>query len=484
MNKKIIFNTLGKLLILFSILMLFPIIIALIYHENTVMSFLNTAVVSLVVGLFLSLKKVENKEIYSREGFCIVTFGWIFFSALGALPFFLSKEIPNYIDALFEAVSGFTTTGASILSDVESLSRSILFWRSFTHWLGGMGVLVFLMAVMSLTTGSSLFIIKAESPGPDVGKLVPKAKNSARILYGLYFLLTVLEIAFLKFGGLPFFDSVTLSFGTAGTGGFGLLNDSCGSYSSYIQIVLCVFMALFGINFNLYYFILIGKIKDVLRNTELKTYLLIIGISSLVISIDIRNIYSTFSECFRNSSFQVCSMLTTTGFSTQNFDTWPELSRMILVVLMFIGGCAGSTGGGLKVSRIIIMFKSVKKEIRRILHPRSVNLLTIDGKRLSEEVVHGTLVYFIVYIIILICSVLLISLDDFDIVSNVTGVISALNNIGPGLNVVGPSGNFGMYNWFSKIILIFDMLLGRLEIYPIILLFYPKMWAKRSRVKY
>lgn len=483
MNRRLIVNTIGKLLILFSVLMVLPIIIALIFKEKTIFPFLNSAIISLIAGFILMLFKSKNKDIHTREGFFIVTFGWIAFSILGALPFFLSKEIPNFIDALFEAVSGFTTTGASILSNVENLSKSVLFWRSFTHWIGGMGVLVFLMALMSLTSGSSLFIIKAESPGPDVGKLVPKAKNSARILYSIYFFLTLFEIIILKCAGLPLFDSVTISFGTAGTGGFGVLNDSCGSYGSVIQIIIGVFMAMFGINFNVYYFLIVGKIKDAFKNSELITYLLIIISTVTVISVDIRNCYPSFSQCLKNSFFQVSSIMTTTGFSTTDFNNWPELSRMLLVLLMFIGGCAGSTAGGLKVSRIIIMLKSLKNEIRRIIHPRAVNLLTIDGKRISDDIARSTLIYFIIYILVLAFSIIFVSLDRFDTVSNITGVISTLNNIGPGLGVVGPAGNFSGYNGFSKIIFIFDMLLGRLEIYPIILLFYPKMWSKKRRIK-
>lgn len=480
MNRKMVSNLLGIVLFSQAALMLLPLGVAVYYHES-IMCFVITIGALLFGGLVLTRFKPKSKTIYSREGFMVVSFGWILMSMFGALPFFLSGEIPNYIDALFEAVSGFTTTGASILTNVEAMSKSLVFWRSFTHWIGGMGVLVFVMAVLPLAGGGgNIFLMRAESPGPDVGKLVPKSNSTARILYGIYLFMTVAEIILLKCGGESFFDSVTLSFGTAGTGGFGIRNDSITGYSTYTQIVIGIFMALFGINFNIYFLLLCGKIKDVLKNEELRAYLAIMGTAILCITLDIKGSFDSVWQALHTAAFQVSSVMTTTGYSTADFDKWPELSRMIMIAVMFVGGCAGSTGGGIKVARILLMLKNIKKEFKRLIHPRSVNIIRFDGKRVSDEVAQSTSVYLTVYMIIFVFSILLVSLDNFDMTSNVTAVVATLNNIGPGLGIVGATGSFAPYSMFSKMVFVIDMLLGRLEIFPLLLIFISGTRSKKS----
>ena len=480
MNRKMVSNLLGIVLFSQAALMLLPLGVAVYYHES-IMCFVITIGALLFGGLVLTRFKPKSKTIYSREGFMVVSFGWILMSMFGALPFFLSGEIPNYIDALFEAVSGFTTTGASILTNVEAMSKSLVFWRSFTHWIGGMGVLVFVMAVLPLAGGGgNIFLMRAESPGPDVGKLVPKSNSTARILYGIYLFMTVAEIILLKCGGESFFDSVTLSFGTAGTGGFGIRNDSITGYSTYTQIVIGIFMALFGINFNIYFLLLCGKIKDVLKNEELRAYLAIMGTAILCITLDIKGSFDSVWQALHTAAFQVSSVMTTTGYSTADFDKWPELSRMIMIAVMFVGGCAGSTGGGIKVARILLMLKNIKKEFKRLIHPRSVNIIRFDGKRVSDEVAQSTSVYLTVYMIIFVFSILLVSLDNFDMTSNVTAVVATLNNIGPGLGIVGATGSFAPYSMFSKMVFVIDMLLGRLEIFPLLLIFISGARSKKS----
>ena len=473
-------NLLGIVLFSQAVLMLLPLAVAIYYHES-IMCFVITIGALLFGGLVLTRFKPKSKTIYSREGFMVVSLGWILMSMFGALPFFLSGEIPNYIDALFEAVSGFTTTGASILTDVESMSKSLVFWRSFTHWIGGMGVLVFVMAVLPLAGGGgNIFLMRAESPGPDVGKLVPKSNHTARILYGIYLFMTVAEIILLKCGGESFFDSVTLSFGTAGTGGFGVRNDSITSYGTYTQVVIGIFMTLFGINFNMYFLLLCGKIKEVLKNEELRAYLAIMGTAILCITLDIKGMFDSVWQALHTAAFQVSSVMTTTGYSTADFDKWPELSRMIMIAVMFVGGCAGSTGGGIKVARILLMLKNIRKEFKRLIHPRSVSIIRFDGKRVSDEVAQSTSVYLTVYMIIFVASILLVSLDNFDMTSNVTAVVATLNNIGPGLGIVGATGSFAPYSLFSKIVFIIDMLLGRLEIFPLLLIFISGVKSKKN----
>ena len=453
MNYSIIFYIIGWILNLEAAFMLPSCLVALIYQESSGWSLVAAVLLCLLIGLPLVIRKPKNRVFYLREGFATTALCWIVLSCVGALPFVLSGYIPNPVDALFETVSGFTTTGASILTDVEALPHCLLFWRSFTHWIGGMGVLVFLLTLIPLTGGSHMNLMKAESPGPSVTRLVPKVKSTAKILYMIYIVLTIIEIFLLLFGGMPLFDSITLSLGTAGTGGF-------------------------GINFNAYFLILIRKFRQAWESEEVRAYLLIIAAATLAITFNVRGYFSSFAQAFQQTIFQVASIITTTGYATTNFDLWPEFSRTILVLLMFVGACAGSTGGGIKVSRILILLKTVKKELIQLLHPRSVRRIQIDGKAIEHEVVRSTNVYMGVYIFIFAFSMLLIALNNFDLITNFSAVAATLNNIGPGLSLVGPSGNFSMFSDFSKLVLIFDMLAGRLELFPLLLLFVPNTWKR------
>ena len=474
MNKRMIAYILGILLLCEAGLLLLPTIVSLIYGESVVTSFLATIALLVATGLILVAMKPKNKTIYARHGLVIVALGWILMSLFGALPFYFSGEIPNYLNALFESVSGFTTTGSSILTDVEALSKSMLFWRSFTHWIGGMGVLVFIMAVLPLAGGGGdLHLMKAESPGPNVSKLVPKSTKTAQILYSIYLVLTIIEILILLFGGMSLFESVTLTFGTAGTGGFGVLNSSIASYSPFCQGVITVFMTLFGINFNFYFLLLCKKFKDAFKSEEVWTYLAIMLSAIVVIAINVKDMFASFGEALHHSAFQVSSVMTTTGYATTDFNQWPELSRMIMLAVMCVGACAGSTGGGLKVSRVILLLKSARREFRRISHPRSVKIITFDGNRVSDDTIRNTFAYFFIYVMIFAASVLVVALDNFDFTTTVTSVIATLNNIGPGLNMVGATGNFSEFSFLSKLVLIADMLLGRLEIFPLLFLFAP-----------
>ncbi len=484
-NRRMILHLLGNILLVEAGVMILPVIVALIYRESAVYSFVTTMILLAVVGSALVFFPVKDKRVYYKDGFIVVSLGWVFISLFGALPFYLSGEIPSYLDALFEAVSGFTTTGASILSNVEVLSRSILFWRSFTHWIGGMGVLVFIMALMPLARGGgNLNLMRAESPGVEVEKLVPKSNSTARILYGIYLFLTLLQLSFLLAGKMPLFDALTVTFGTAGTGGFSILNSSIASYTPYHQTVVTVFMVLFGINFNLYFLVFCKKWKDALKNEELKYYLAIFISAVVIVTADIyfMNVYSSVKDALHHASFQVASIMTTTGFATADFNLWPEVSRVILLFVMCIGACAGSTAGGLKVSRVVLLFKSVSAEIKRIIHPRSVSVVTFNKKRVNDDVIRTTNVYFIVYVIIFTLSLIVVSFDRMDFISNVSGVIATLNNIGPGLEVVGPTGNFSIYSPLSKVVFIFDMLLGRLEIFPLLILFSSLLRIKRVKI--
>ena len=474
MNKRMIAYILGILLLCEAGLLILPTIVSLIYGEAVLTSFLATIALLVATGLILVAMKPKNKTIYARHGLVIVALGWILMSLFGALPFYFSGEIPNYLNALFESVSGFTTTGSSILTDVEALSKSMLFWRSFTHWIGGMGVLVFIMAVLPLAGGGGdLHLMKAESPGPNVSKLVPKSTKTAQILYSIYLVLTIIEILVLLFGGMSLFESVTITFGTAGTGGFGVLNSSIASYSPFCQGVITVFMTLFGINFNFYFLLLCKKFKDAFKSEELWTYLAIMVSAIVVIAINVKDMFASFGEALHHSAFQVSSVMTTTGYATTDFNQWPELSRMIMLAVMCVGACAGSTGGGLKVSRVILLLKSARREFRRISHPRSVKIITFDGNRVSDDTIRNTFAYFFIYVMIFAASVLVVALDNFDFTTTVTSVIATLNNIGPGLNMVGATGNFSEFSFLSKLILIADMLLGRLEIFPLLFLFAP-----------
>ena len=484
MNRRLIINVLGKIMAVEGVLMIFPIVTAIFYKEkHSVISFAIPMAMLLALGILFATIKTRSKTVFARDGYVMTAAAWIVLSFFGCLPFVFSGEIPEIIDALFETVSGFTTTGASILKDVEALSKSMLLWRSFTHWIGGMGVLVFVMAVIPLASGSgNLQLVRAESPGPDVGKLVPKTAQSARILYAIYAGMTVIEFVMLAAGGMPVFDSICLTFGTAGTGGFGVLNSSVASYSTYCQIVITVFMVLFGVNFNIYYLLICGRLKDAFRSEELRVYLGIYFSFSLLIAYNIRNIYRSASQCMLLSFFQVGSIMTTTGFSTANFAAWPELSRYLLMLLMCIGACAGSTGGGIKVSRLCLLFKTAHHEIHKLLHPRSVSVVRFEKKRMNEGIVKTAHVYLMLYIMIIGISVLVVSFDEYDFTSNFSAVLATFNNIGPGLSRVGPLGNYSLYSALSKLTLIVDMLLGRLEIFPILLLFNPSL-LKKYRIR-
>ena len=474
MNRRMIAYILGILLLCEAGLMLLPTGVALAYGESVFTSFLATIGLLILTGLILVALKPKDKTIYARHGLVIVALGWIVMSLFGALPFFFSREIPNYMDALFEAVSGLTTTGSSILTDVEALSKSMLFWRSFTNWIGGMGVLVFMMAVLPLAGGGGdLHLMKAESPGPNVSKLVPKSSKTARILYGIYLALTIAEMIILIASGTPLFDSVTLAFSTAGTGGFSILNTGLATYTPFCQSVVSVFMVLFGINFNCYFLILCKKFKDAFKSEEVWTYLAIMISSIVVITFNVRDMFASFGEALHQVVFQVSSVMTSTGFATTDFNQWPELSKMIMIAAMCVGACAGSTGGGFKVARVILLLKGSRREFRRISHPRSVKIITFEGNRVSDDTIHNTFAYFFIYVMIFAASVLVVSLDNFDFTTTTTSVIATLNNTGPGYGMVGATGNFSEFSYLSKFVLIADMLLGRLEIYPLLFLFAP-----------
>ena len=479
MNFAIVRYLIGWMLGIESIFLLLPALTAVIYGEAELPAYLTAAAISLAGAALLCHRKPKNTRFYAREGYVTVALCWLVLAVIGALPFVLSREIPFFIDALFETVSGFTTTGATILGDVEALSHASMLWRCLTHWVGGMGVLVFMLIVLPLAGGQTIFLMRAESPGPAVSKMSPHMRDTATILYAIYFGLTVLQMILLLIGGMPFFDAICVSLGTAGTGGFGNWNDSIAHYNSaYLQNVITVFMILFGINFNAYFLILIRKFRQAWESEEVRAYLLIIAAATLAITFNVRGYFSSFAQAFQQTIFQVASIITTTGYATTNFDLWPEFSRTILVLLMFVGACAGSTGGGIKVSRFLIMLKTVKKELIQLLHPRSVRRIQIDGKAIEHEVVRSTNVYMGVYLFIFAFSMLLIALNNFDLITNFTAVAATLNNIGPGLSLVGPSGNFSMFSDFSKLVLIFDMLAGRLELFPLLLLFVPNTWRR------
>lgn len=481
MNRKLIFNLLGKIIISCSALLLLPFVVSLIYREfNCTLSFGITIILSFIIGvLFTTLFRTTNRVIYAKEGFIIVSLAWISLSVLGALPFTLSGEIGSYVDALFETVSGFTTTGASILTNVEELSNSLLFWRSFTHWIGGMGVLVFVMAIIP-TSDRSIHIMKAEMPGPIIGKLVPKAKQTAKILYLIYIALTLLMILLLLAGGMNLLESILHAFGTAGTGGFGIKSDSIASYSPYTQWVITIFMFIFGINFNLFFLILIGQIKNALKSTELWVYTAIVAVATVIITLNISSQFESIFDAVRTSSFNIVSVITTTGYATADFNLWPELSKAVLFTLMFVGGCAGSTAGGLKVSRIVLMFKMIKKEFRHMLQPRSVNSVKFEGKEVDKITQNSVYSYFTLFMMLYFLIFGIICFDAFDFQTNFTAVAACINNIGPGFGIVGPAGSFAPFSDVSKITLSFAMLLGRLEIYPLIFAFSPTLWLKNK----
>ncbi len=480
MNKKMVLNILGKILWAEAMLLVLPLIVSIIYGNSCTVAFLITIAVAIITALPLIIFcKTENKRIYSKEGFVIVSLAWIIMSVIGTLPFVISGEIPSFVDAFFETVSGFTTTGASILTDVESMSEGLLFWRSFTHWIGGMGVLVFVLALSQELPDRSIHIMRAEMPGPIVDKLVPKAKETAKILYLIYVVLTLAEIVILVLCKMPLFEAVVHAFGTAGTGGFGIKADSVTSYSPAIQWVIAVFMFIFGINFNLFYLIILKRIKSVFRSSELWVYVGVAVVSCALITFNIYDSCEGLSEALRLSAFQVSSVMTTTGYATADFNMWQGFSKTLLLVLMFMGACAGSTAGGLKVSRVIILVKGMRRELHRLLHPRSVRTLKLEGKRLDEQTLSSANSYLTVYVASVVVIFLLLSIDKFDIETNFSATVACFNNIGPGLGAVGPAGNFSEYSVFSKLILTAAMLLGRLEIFPLLLCFSPATWLKK-----
>lgn len=484
MNYRMVSYIIGQIVRVEGVLMLPPLVVSLIYGEDAFAAFLLPAVISVIVGTLLTIRKPSNTDIFAKEGFVTVGLSWIVLSLIGALPFVIDGCIPSFVDAFFETVSGFTTTGASILTEVESLGRGILFWRSFTHFVGGMGVLVFVLAILPQADTRSvklMHVMRAEVPGPKVGKLVSKIGRTARIMYGIYIGLTVIEMILLLAGGMPVYDSIVNSFATAGTGGFAIKNASIAAYdSAYIDYVIGIFMFLFGVNFNLYYLILIGHVGEALRSEELRWYLIITGVSTALIAADIYEIFGTVGESVRYAFFQVTSVMSTTGFATSDYNAWPALSKVILALLMFCGACVGSTTGGIKVGRIILLVKSGLREIKYMLHPRAVVAVRSEGKPVERDVLRGANSYMIVYIMLFTASLFLVEMvEECDLVTGFTAVSACLNNVGPGLGEVGPAGNFAALTPFTKILLSIDMLAGRLEIFPLLMLFAPTTWRGR-----
>ena len=478
MNYKMIKYVIGWILLFEAIFLMLPAVTALIYKESVIFDILISALICAALGGILVLFKPKNTLLFSREGFVIVSLSWIVMSIFGALPLYISGYASSYIDALFETVSGLTTTGATILTDVESLPKALLIWRSFTNWIGGMGVLVFIMAFLPLSGGYNMHIMKAESPGPSVSKLVPRVRTTALILYTLYFAFTFVQFILLLLGKLPVFDALNAAFSTAGTGGFGIKNNSMGGYSPYVQVVITVFMLIFSVNFNSYYLIANKNFKDAL-NTEVRWFFYLVTGAIFVITLNIMDMFSSVGEAVRHAAFTVASIVSTSGFMTVDFDLWPQLSRAIIVLLMFIGACAGSTGGGMKVSRYMILIKDLGKDLRIMLHPKQVKKTIVDNRPVQNDVIRSVYVYFGCYIIVFAISVLLISLENLDLTSTFTSVATTMNNIGPGLNLVGPTQNFSFFSDFSKLVLVFDMLAGRLELFPMLMLFNPSTWKKK-----
>ncbi len=480
MNRRIILYMLGKITLLEGALLLLPMAVAIFYGEKCVFSLLIASIIAFLLGGSLTVfSKPSSKHIFAKEGLLTAALSWIILPVIGALPFVISGEIPSFIDALFETVSGFTTTGASILTDIEKMSRGLLFWRSFTHWIGGMGVLVLVMALVPADSGRSMHILRAEMPGPIVEKIAPTIRSTAKILYLIYLFMTVLQIILLCIGKMPLFESIIHTFGTAGTGGFSTKSDSIASYSPYLQWVITIFMILFGVNFNIYNLILLKKFKNVLKNAEIYVYSTIILISTILITVNTLPYFDNLSDGIRHSAFQVSSIMTTTGYATVDYNLWPSFSKILLIFLMFIGGCAGSTAGGLKVSRVIIIFKVIKQNLKRVIHPHAVSSVKLDGHILSDGIQRGVFTYFSLYMIIYSAILLILCIEPFDITTNLSATAACLNNVGPGLNLVGPASNYACYNDFSTLVLTVAMLIGRLEIYPILFLFSPLVWSKK-----
>ncbi|MBQ7399273.1 MAG: TrkH family potassium uptake protein [Clostridia bacterium] len=482
MNRKIVFNITGKLLEALAFILLLPMVVSIIYREGEFLSFLIAAAVSFIIGFVLVMfTKNCKKDLYAREGFLIVSLAWISASLIGSLPFVLSGEIPSFFDAFFETVSGFTTTGASVVTDLSSLSHGTLFWRSFTHWIGGMGVLVFAVAFIGNLSDKAIHILRAEMPGPVVGKIVPRAKDTSKVLYFMYFFITLVQVILLWLGDMNLFEALIHTFGTAGTGGFGIKGDSIASYSAYSQWIITAFMLIFGINFNLYYLVLIKRFKAILKSTELRTYLGIAIVSVVIITLNINSAFPSFSDAIRAAAFQVSSIMTTTGFATSDFNLWPNLSKTVLLILMFVGACAGSTAGGLKVSRVVILFKMGLREIKRMIHPRSVGSVKFEGKEVDEHTKSSITTYFAVYMMCFFAILFLLSFEKapFDFETNFSAVAACFNNIGPGFGLVGPMGSYAQYSEFSKILLSFAMLFGRLEIFPLLIALIPSTWRRK-----
>ena len=476
MNTSMVRYLLCRVLQIQTAFLALPAFVGLIYRESEGWSFAAVAVICLVIGTLGARKSPEDSAFYAKEGYMVVALSWILLSITGAIPTTLCGDIPNYVDALFEAVSGFTTTGASIVPNVEVLSHCTLFWRSFTHWVGGMGILVFMLAVMPAVGGQGMYLMQAESPGPSVGKLVPRLRNTAKLLYGMYIGLTMVMLVILLLLKMPVFDAVTTTLGTAGTGGFAIKADSMGSYSTAIQATVTVFMIIFGVNFNVYFLVWSKKFAEGLKCEEMRGYLGIILVAVLLITVNIRGDFSSIFAAFHHAAFQVASIITTTGYVTLDFNYWPEFSRVILILVMLVDACAGSTGGGIKVSRVAILFKTIGKELDCIIHPRTVKKIRYENQPVEHEVLRSINVFFICYMLIFAASLLIISLDNFDFVTNFTATATTLSNVGPGLNIVGPAGNFSGYSALSKIVLSFNMLLGRLEIFPVLILLAPSNW--------
>ena len=476
MNSSIVRYILGHILKIEGLLLLLPCLTALIYKETEGFVYLAVAILCLLLGLLVTLKKPKNFVFYQKEGCIATALSWIVMSIFGCLPFIFTKEIPSFVDALFETVSGFTTTGGSILSDVEALSHCSILWRSFTHWIGGMGVLVFLLAIIPMSGGSHINLMRAESTGASVGKLVPKIKYTARILYLIYIGMSLLQFVLLIAGNMPVFDAINTTFATAGTGGFGIKNSSMAGYSAYIQWVTTIFMILFGVSFNTYYYLLYHNIKKALDSEEVKCYFLIIAVAIAIIFFEILDTTAGIWDALTQSSFQVASIITTTGFSTVDFNLWPETAKLVLLTLMFIGACAGSTGGGMKVSRVILLLKTVVRELNSYIHPKSIKKIRVDKKSVEHEVSRTINVFLITLCLLCVISVFAISFDQKDFITNFTAVAACINNIGPGFELVGPTQNFSFFSPFAKYVLIFDMLAGRLELFPMLLLFHPAIW--------
>ncbi len=482
MNYRIVIYVLGWVINIEAALMLLPFMVSLIYGEaDKGMGFLWVIIGSALLGTLMVIKKPKDTNIYVKEGYVTVALSWVIMSVIGALPFVINGDIPRFIDAFFEIVSGFTTTGSSVLSDVEALSQCSLFWRSFTNWIGGMGVLVFLLAIVPMAGGTHMNLMKAESPGPSVGKIVPKVKNNAIYLYGIYIVLSVIMVVLLLLGDMSLFESLCTMFSTAGTGGFSINNSGFTMHSPYLQWVVTIFMIIFAVNFGVYFLIATGKIREAFRHEEARTFFIIIFTAAAIMFIDLKDVIINTGDCIRHIFFQIGSIISSTGFASIDFNLWPETSRTILVILMFIGACAGSTGGGIKVSRIIILVKTVKKELISFLHPRSVKKIKFEGKVLEHEVLRTTNVFFAAYMMIFTISMILLSFEGYDLITNFTAVATTFNNIGPGLELVGPMSNFGFFSDFSKLVLSFAMLAGRLELFPLLILLCPSVWKPKKK---